>query len=581
MQTEDLILVSVDDHVVEPPSLSDFFAEHVAAKYKDRVPRVIRRDDGSDAWLIEGKEIASFGLNAVQGRPPENWGSDPASFDQVRPGCYDVHERIRDMNVNGVLASINFPSWVGLGGQFFAQNDDKDFVAAMIRAYNDWHIHEWCGAYPGRFIPLGLSGFILGADFMAEEIHRLADQDCHAVSFHAEPHRFGMPDHHGDEWDPAWQACQDTGTVMVFHFGAMPNFMPRTPFDVIPHSMPFQTAIFASELLWSPILRKFPTVKLALAEGGIGWVPYFLEKADFVYDHHHRWTGADFGDKLPSQVFREHVQTCFIDDDTGLRNREWIGVDTITWECDYPHSDSTWPQSPEVMMKMVAATQLSDEDTHKVTWENACRWYQFDPFEHRTREECTVGALRGAGERRRHHTARVRRPRALTWSHQERGPVHEQGQHRGRTRRHRRDLGEHGAIPGSADHRHRWRVGYRPGNGAAPPRGSRNRARGRRRRRRPRAHPEAGGSRRHCRAPHHRARLDISDESAVSHVGRRHRRAARRPRRARERGRDPARRPHARIHARDVEPGDRREPHRHVPHDARRAPGDARARATA
>ena len=113
MRTEDLILVSVDDHVVEPPSLGDFFAEHVAAKYKDRVPRVIRRDDGSDAWLIEGKEIASFGLNAVQGRPPENWGSDPASFDQVRPGCYDVHERIRDMNVNGVLASHQLPVVAG------------------------------------------------------------------------------------------------------------------------------------------------------------------------------------------------------------------------------------------------------------------------------------------------------------------------------------------------------------------------------------------------------------------------------------------------------------------------------------
>jgi hypothetical protein len=88
------------------------------------------------------------------------------------------------------------------------------------------------------------------------------------------------------------------------------------------------------------------------------------------------------------------VQTCFIDDDTGLRNRDYIGVDTITWECDYPHSDSTWPQSPEVMMKMVAAARLSDEETDKVTWQNASRWYQFEPFEHRTREECTVGALR-------------------------------------------------------------------------------------------------------------------------------------------------------------------------------------------
>ena len=103
----------------------------------------------------------------------------------------------------------------------------------------------------------------------------------------------------------------------MFHFGGFPNFMPRTPFSVIPHAMPFQTSIFAAELLWSPIMHKFPKIKMSLAEGGIGWVPYFLEKADFVYDHHRAWTGADFGDKLPSEVFREHVQTCFIDDSPG------------------------------------------------------------------------------------------------------------------------------------------------------------------------------------------------------------------------------------------------------------------------
>ena len=195
MRTEDLILVSVDDHVVEPPSLAEYLADHVPAKYKDRVPRVIRRDDGTDAWLIEGQEIASFGLNAVQGRPRESWGADPASFDQVRPGTFDVHERIRDMNVNGVLASLNFPSWPGLGGQFFVQNDDTEFVEVMIRAYNDWHIDEWCGAYPGRFIPLALSGFVLGDEWMAGEIHRVAEKGCHAVSFHSEPHRFGTAGH--------------------------------------------------------------------------------------------------------------------------------------------------------------------------------------------------------------------------------------------------------------------------------------------------------------------------------------------------------------------------------------------------
>ena len=204
------------------------------------------------------------------------------------------------------------------------------------------------GAYPGRFIPLALSGFPLGDEWMAGEIARVAEKGCHAVSFHSEPHRFGTADIHGPEWDQAWQACNDLGTVAVFHFGGFPNFMPRTPFSVIPHAMPFQTSIFAAELLWSPIMQKFPKIKMSLAEGGIGWVPYFLEKADFVYDHHRAWTGADFGDKLPSEVFREHVQTCFIDDYTGLRNRHQIGVDMITWEADYPHSDSTWPESPEV-----------------------------------------------------------------------------------------------------------------------------------------------------------------------------------------------------------------------------------------
>jgi hypothetical protein len=205
-----------------------------------------------------------------------------------------------------------------------------------------------------------------------------------------------MPDIHGDEWDPAWQACQDTGTVMVFHFGGMPTFMPRAHFNQVPHAMPFQTAIFAGEILWSPILRKFKDIKIALAEGSIGWVPYFLEKADYVHKRQ-QWTGTDFGGLLPSDVFREHILFCFIEDETGLRNREAIGVDQIAWECDFPHSDSTWPGSPEILMRQFEAADTSDEDIHKISWQNACRWYQFDPFEHRAREQCTVGALRAQG----------------------------------------------------------------------------------------------------------------------------------------------------------------------------------------
>jgi predicted TIM-barrel fold metal-dependent hydrolase len=388
MRIEDLTLVSVDDHIVEPPSMTDYIRDHVPAKFKDRAPKVVRRDDGTDAWVIEGQEIRTFGLNAVVGRPKEDWGRDPNTFEEVRLGAYDVDERVRDMNVNGILASLNFSSWPGLGGQFFVTNSDDEFSAAILRAYNDWHIDEWCGSHPGRFIPLALSGFAVGPQFMAEEIRRVAAKGCRAVSFHPEPHRFnGMPDIHGDEWDPAYQACADSDVAMVFHFGAQPNFMPRSPFDVMIHTMPFATGIFASELLWAPI-------RFSLAEAGIGWVPYWLERADITYQKHHNWTGQDFGDKLPSQVFRERVLTCFIEDTTGLRIRDAIGVENIAWECDYPHSDSTWPQSPEILMKSLEEVGVPDDEIDQMTWKNACDFYRFDPFEHTPREQATVGALR-------------------------------------------------------------------------------------------------------------------------------------------------------------------------------------------
>src|SRR5262245_50821981 len=108
MDLNDMILVSVDDHVVEPPGMADFMRDHVPARFKDRVPRVVTHDDGTDAWLIEGQEVSTFGLNASAGRVPEEWGTGANRYDHVRPGCYDVHQRIRDMNANGVLASMCF-----------------------------------------------------------------------------------------------------------------------------------------------------------------------------------------------------------------------------------------------------------------------------------------------------------------------------------------------------------------------------------------------------------------------------------------------------------------------------------------
>jgi hypothetical protein len=140
MQLDDMILVSVDDHIVEPPEL---FEEHLPSKYRDIAPHVEHMPDGTDVWRFLDIHIPNVGLNAVAGRPPEEYGLDPTSFDELRPGTYNVQQRVLDMSANGVLGSLNFPSLPGFAGRLFAALDDKDAALALCRAYNDWHIEEW------------------------------------------------------------------------------------------------------------------------------------------------------------------------------------------------------------------------------------------------------------------------------------------------------------------------------------------------------------------------------------------------------------------------------------------------------
>ena len=150
--------------------------------------------------------------------------------------------------------------------------------------------------------------------------------------------------------------------------------------------------ITAQDLLFGPTLRRFPDLKVALSEGGIGWIPFYFDRdrpalpePGWLHD------GDDFGGKLPSEVFREHILACYITDPSGLQLRDRIGIDIIAWECDYPHTDTTWPESPEFAWKEFQDAGCTDEEIHKITWENACRFFDWDPFEH---------TPEGAGDRR-------------------------------------------------------------------------------------------------------------------------------------------------------------------------------------
>ena len=391
MNADDLILISVDDHLVEPPNLFD---NHIPAQFRADAPRVIRKPNGSDVWMFNGTEIPNVGLNAVAGRPKQEYGIEPTAFDEMRPGCWDIDERIKDMNAGGVLGSMCFPSFPGFSGRLFASAADKDLALAVIRAYNDWHVDEWCGAYPGRFIPMGIIP-LWDPQVAGHEVRRLAAKGVHSISFTENPATLGYPSFHNDHWDPLWEACSDNAVVVSIHLGSSGKLAitaADAPIDVMITLQPMNICQAAADLLWSRVPKHFPDIRFALSEGGTGWIPYFLDRLDRTYEMHHLWTGQNFGDRLPSDVFRQHFLTCFISDPVGIQLRHLIGIDNIAWECDYPHSDSSWPSAPEELA--AAAAGVPDSDLLKIGYQNAMKWYSFDPFRHRSLAQSTVGALR-------------------------------------------------------------------------------------------------------------------------------------------------------------------------------------------
>jgi len=393
MKMEDMVLVSVDDHITEPGNVFD---HHLTGEALATAPKLMTTLEGTNYWEYQGRKIPSVGLNAVVGRPPEEYGMEPTSLSQLRDGCYDVHARVKDMDVNGIAASLNFPSFPGLDGGLFYSAVDKNLGLKHIRAYNDWHIDEWCGAHPGRFIPCALLP-LWDMDAAVAEVKRLAGKGCHAVSVNDNPAARGLPSIHTDYWEPLWKAVSDHGTTICLHIGAghpPPHASMNTPIEAWITTMPMSISIGAADWMNLAALHRYPSMRIALSEGGIGWIPYFMERADFSHQQHHAWTHSNkyMGDMKPSDVFKRHFLNCFIDDKFGMHNVEWVGEDNIAYECDYPHSDTLWPKAPEALWDSLK--HLSETQINKITHLNAMRDFQFDPFKHFKKAELTVGALR-------------------------------------------------------------------------------------------------------------------------------------------------------------------------------------------
>ena len=384
-------IVSVDDHVVEPAHL---WATWLPARFRERGPRVERRGIGhmrhigggsyeqtfdpdgpeADCWVYEDLVYINKRHVAAVGFDRDDMTMSPITYDEMRPGCYDSKARVEDMELNWVEASLSFPTFPRFCGQTFLEATDREVAEACVYAYNDWMVEEWCGDSDGRLVPLTILP-LWDVGLATAEVRRNAARGVPAVCFSEIPPHLGLPSIHSGYWDPLFAACAETRTVVCMHIGSsskMPATSPDAPVAVAA-TLSFGNAMASlADFLFSGVLVRFPELRLAYSEGQIGWIPYILERADDVWREHRAWGGVrDIVPEPPSTYYYRQVYGCFFRDRHGLESLVRVGVDNTTFETDYPHTDSTWPNTKEVAEQMMRG--LPEDAIHKIVRGNAIR----------------------------------------------------------------------------------------------------------------------------------------------------------------------------------------------------------------
>jgi predicted TIM-barrel fold metal-dependent hydrolase len=349
------------------------------SKFRNSAPRVVEKEDGSQVWVYDGREFPNVGFNAVVGKPTSDYSFEPTRFDQMRQGAWDVHKRIEDMNLDGTFASLNFPSFLPgfCGHRLQLGTSDPDLALAAVRAWNDWHLEEWCGSYPDRLIPCQIP-YLLDPQVAADEVRRNASRGFKAISFSEGPHHLGLPSIHSGYWDPLVAACEETGTVINLHVGSSgssPSTSPDAPPDTV-GVLFFGYAMFAAvDWLFSRLPVRFPELRICLSEGGIGWVAGLIDRLDHVKPYQEiygTWTGIDID---PADVLRRNFWFCAVDDPTSFASAGRIGKEHILIEVDYPHADSTWPNSQAQLHAAMGGITDPDE-VAGYCWRNAAQLYR-------------------------------------------------------------------------------------------------------------------------------------------------------------------------------------------------------------
>lgn len=368
--------ISADEHVQEHPEVWNQRLSR--AKWGARIPHVERNANGVERWIVDGREVDLGGVAdcgavmAERTRNPERWADVPAAV-------YNPMERLKAMDQAGIEFAVLYPTVAGVGGQSFGRINDPELELACVQAYNDWLLEKWGGASK-RFIPQCITP-LYPVDAVVKEIRRCVANGHRGVIYPSIPMELrGVPHINDAIYDPIWSTCQELAVPISFHAGASSQiqipayegYSPTLAAAVRSITRPASSVSVLVNLLISKILMRFPSLKVVLAESGLGWGAYLLEYTDF------QATGDQLPqngyDLMPSQLFKRQCYLVGWYDKASLRVRRYVGTENILWSSQFPQATSTWPKTKEALARSFEG--VDEGDRQKILWENAAKLYK-------------------------------------------------------------------------------------------------------------------------------------------------------------------------------------------------------------
>lgn len=363
-------IISADSHVCEPP---DCYVGYIEPKFRDRAPKMVHDVKRGDVFHVEGSpRKIPLSLISAAGKPPEELSARGATFEKLHRGGWNPHDRIEAQDQDGIAAEILYPSI----GMELCNIPDIELKQATMEAYNRWLV-GFCAPYPDRLIGLGQAAVRTPADGI-RELEAIRDHGFRGVMLP------GVPGTEEDYNDPMYgeffDAIVDLGLVASFHILTSGEESIRQKFRGSKLNS-FMSIVRSNQdlmgmFVFDGIFMRHPKLRIVSVEADGGWIPHFMYRMDHAYKRHRHWLAGRELEKLPSEYFREHIYFTFQDDYTAFQLKDHMNIERMMWANDYPHSDSTWPWSQDVLREQMAG--MTEREKDMVLHDNVASLYNLD-----------------------------------------------------------------------------------------------------------------------------------------------------------------------------------------------------------